>query len=268
MQNISLSFNAHSYLYLVHDESTFRSGEVSSKRWLFGDQAPFFSKGRGRSLMVSDYLVMHPSGPFFTLDNMEYKRALETFPELANDNDVNYIEKSATGSIDVGYDMYFDNYTVLAQFERLFKLIQFKKAFKNHTIEIIVDNARTHTAKAYSLLDFGKSIGTRCPTDTIEYVDQQDVRQVIDCYFKTGRNKGLSKGLIEISKELNVKLPPKLKLAQLRDILSNHPAFKIESLPERVSRLPIAPFFRRHVLNSWLIDTTLRYIFVQSFIAS
>ncbi|CAF1419810.1 unnamed protein product [Rotaria sordida] len=92
---------------------------------------------------------------------------------------------------------------------------------------LILDNARTHTARSYSLLDFGKSIGTRCPTDTIEYVDQQGVTQVIDCYFKTGPNKGLSKGLIEISKELNIKLPPKLKLEQLRDILSSHPAFNI-----------------------------------------
>jgi hypothetical protein len=217
----------YSYLCLVHDESTFRSGEVSAKRWLFVDHAPFFSKGRGRSVMISDYLVMHPSGPFFALDNREYNRALQTFPELANDDDVNYIERSATGFIDVGYDLYFDNFTILAQFERLFKLIQFKEAFKNHKIEIIVDNAKTHTAKAYSLLDFGKSIGTRCPIDKIEYCDQKGVKCVVDCFFKTGPHKGLSKGLIEISKDLNVKLPPSIKLKQLRDILSHHPAFKI-----------------------------------------
>ncbi|CAF4606386.1 unnamed protein product [Rotaria sp. Silwood2] len=214
-------------ILIFHDESTFRSGEVSAKRWLFADQAPFFSKGRGRSVMISDYLVMHPSGPFFTLDNREYNRALQEFPELANDNDINYIEKSATGFIDVGYDTYFDNFTILAQFERLFKLIQFKESFKNHKIEIIVDNARTHTAKAYFLLDFGKSIGTRCPIDKIEYFDQQGVKRIVDCFFKTGPYKGLSKGLIEISKDLNVKLPLTLKLQQLRNILSHHPAFKI-----------------------------------------
>ena len=112
----------------------------------------------------------------------------------------------------------------------MFKLLKFKNEFKNHTIEIIVDNATTHTAKAYSLFDFGKSIGTKCTIDTIEYTDAQGQQQIVDCYFKRGRNKGLSKGLIEISKELNVKLPPKIKLQQLRDILSNHPAFKIVSL--------------------------------------
>ncbi|CAF3743280.1 unnamed protein product [Rotaria sp. Silwood1] len=112
---------------------------------------------------------------------------------------------------------------------------------------LILDNARTHTAKAYSLLNFGKSIGTRCPTGTIKYADQQGVKQVIDCYFKIGSNKGLSKGLIEISKDLNVKLPTKLKLEQLRDILSNHPAFKIVSSIDYVRCLSIGPYFRHHV---------------------
>ncbi|CAF1484647.1 unnamed protein product [Rotaria sordida] len=89
-QIASLYFEMHSSLCLVHDENTFRSGEVSAKRWLFGDSAPFFSKGRGRSVIFSDYLVMHPSGPFFTLDNIEYDQALKKYPELTNiDDDVN-----------------------------------------------------------------------------------------------------------------------------------------------------------------------------------
>ena len=50
---------------LVHDETTFRRGEVSAKWWLYIDQAPFYSKGRGKSNMISDFLVMHPLGPFF-----------------------------------------------------------------------------------------------------------------------------------------------------------------------------------------------------------
>ena len=68
----------------------------------------------------------------------------------------------------------------------------FKKALKTRTIKIIVDNAKTHKAKAYSLLDFRKFIDTRCPTDTIHYIDQHRVDQVIVCYFKTGPNKGFS----------------------------------------------------------------------------
>ncbi|CAF4537021.1 unnamed protein product, partial [Rotaria sp. Silwood2] len=135
---------------------------------------------------------MHPSGPFFTLNGKEYQQALALYPELADDvDDVTYVEKTVTGSINVGYDSYFDNSTILAQFERLFKLLQFKSEFKNHNIEVIVDNATTHTAKPYSLSDF-------------------------DCFFKSGRNNGLPKGLLEINKDLNVKLPPKVKLEQLR----------------------------------------------------
>ena len=235
----------HSYPCLVHDESTFRSGEVSPKRWLFNNNAPFFSKGRGRSVMISDYLVMHPSGPFFTLNDKEYQQALTLYPELADDvGDVTYVEKTATGSINVGYDSYFDNSTILAQFERLFKLLRFKSEFKNHNIEVIVDNATTHTAKPYSLSDFGKSIGTRCTTDTIEYMDSQGQLQVIDCFFKRGPNNGLSKGLLEISTELNVKLPPKVKLEQLREILANHPAFKVVSLIKYVTCLLFMLLYR------------------------
>ncbi|CAF1466063.1 unnamed protein product, partial [Didymodactylos carnosus] len=167
-----------------HGESTFRSREVSAKRWIFDDQAPFFSKGRGRSNMISDFLVMNLSRPFFTLNEAEYKRALKMYPELAADTDINYVERSVTGCINVGYDSYFDNSTILDQFERLFKLLQFKKEFKDHEIEIVVDNAPTHTARAYSLQDFGKSIGTRCPVDKIKYVDQQGVKQTVDDFSK------------------------------------------------------------------------------------
>ena len=167
--------------------------------------------------MISDYLVMHPSGSFFTVNDKEYQQVLALYPELADHfEDVTHIEKTATGSIDVGYGSYFDNLTILAQFERLFKLLHLKSEFKNHNIEVIVDNATTHTAKSYSLSYFGKSIGTRCTTDTLEYMDSQGQQQVIDCFFKRGPNNGLSKDLLEISKELYVKLPPKVKLEQLK----------------------------------------------------
>jgi hypothetical protein len=61
----------------VHDESTFRSGEVCPKRWFFKENTPFFSKSRGRSHMVSDFLVQHPSGPFFQLNEHEWMQAVK-----------------------------------------------------------------------------------------------------------------------------------------------------------------------------------------------
>ena len=78
-------------MVLVHDESTFRSGEVSNKRWFFGEETAFFSKGRGRSNMVSDFLVQHPSGPFFTLDQKEYKEAVAKYPQVGS----SYITRSS-----------------------------------------------------------------------------------------------------------------------------------------------------------------------------
>ncbi|CAF4676888.1 unnamed protein product, partial [Didymodactylos carnosus] len=100
-------------ILIFHDESTFRSGEVSAKRWLYDNQVPFYSKGRGRSNMLSDFLFMHNSGPFFQLSPAEYKKALRKYPELEEEQDIDYIERSASASMHVGFDAYFDNSTIL-----------------------------------------------------------------------------------------------------------------------------------------------------------
>ncbi|CAF1562176.1 unnamed protein product [Rotaria magnacalcarata] len=55
-----------------HDESTYKSGELSAKRWIAEDDAPFYNKGRGRSIMASDFLVMYNSGPCFSLNDKEF----------------------------------------------------------------------------------------------------------------------------------------------------------------------------------------------------
>jgi len=211
---------------LVHDESTFRSGEVSHKRWFFKENIPFFSKGRGRSHMVSDFLVQHPSGPFFELSEDEWKQAVAKYKSLSADSDVNYLSRTATATINIGTDAYFDNDTILEQFERLFQMLEFKQDYKGNQIEIIVDNARTHTTKVYSLLEFAKGIGYRCPVEKIKYVDENGAKKVIDCYLKQGPFKDQSKGLAELAKELGVQLPDKAKVDEIRKKLSEHRAFK------------------------------------------
>lgn len=215
----------------VHDESTFRSGEVSAKRWLFQNQEAFYSKGRGRSNMVSDFLVMHPSGPFFQLSPEEYRNALKKYPELNDEDDINYLERSASASIHVSSETYFDNSTILSQFERLFKLLQFKRCFQNHNIEIIVDNARTHSARAYSILDFGKGISTRCPVDHLRWLDDEGIEQSLSCFFQSGSNKGKSKGLLEIAKELLFTPSLGITLKELHHLLNQHPAFRTVAFP-------------------------------------
>ncbi|CAF1112728.1 unnamed protein product, partial [Brachionus calyciflorus] len=65
-------------LFVSHDESIFRSGEVSSYRWIFLDQAPFFNKGKGRSIMISIFMIQSKTVDLFELDEEEYKEALRT----------------------------------------------------------------------------------------------------------------------------------------------------------------------------------------------
>ncbi|CAF4740979.1 unnamed protein product, partial [Rotaria sp. Silwood2] len=81
-------------ILIFHDESTFRSG-------------------RGRSHMVSDFLVQHPSGPFFQLTENEWKQAVAKYKSLNVNSDVNYLDRTATASINIGTDAYFDNDTIL-----------------------------------------------------------------------------------------------------------------------------------------------------------
>ena len=45
-------------ILLSHDESTFKSGEILMFRRMFPGLEPFFSKGQGRSIMLSMFIVM------------------------------------------------------------------------------------------------------------------------------------------------------------------------------------------------------------------
>jgi hypothetical protein len=144
------------------------------------------------------------------------------------DTDMKYLPRSATASIDIGVDAYFDNVTILLQFERLFQLLQFKEEFRGFDVELVVDNSRTHTAKSHSVHDFSKGIGAQCKVDTIDYIENGKPK-VLHCRFQNGVNQGKTKGLLEIAKELNVKLPTKINLGDLRSLMAEHPAFKTVS---------------------------------------
>ena len=139
-----------------HDESTFRSGEQSNKRW-FGQDPVFFNKGRGQSWMISDFLVAHPNGPFFMLNEEEFSLACIKYPSLATSPDVIYEERSCTGGIEPGKDAYFSSATVERQFERLCQMLEFKNDFNvgvKHQIEVIFDNSTTHTKLDVNINDF------------------------------------------------------------------------------------------------------------------
>ncbi|CAF4575974.1 unnamed protein product, partial [Didymodactylos carnosus] len=213
-------------ILITHDESSFRSGEISSKRWIVGDTAPFHMKGRGKTLMISDFLVAHSSGPFFRLSDQEYSKACKKYPELEDNEGVHYEKNSATASIAIGNDSYFDNETVLSQFTRLLKLLEFKTEYKQHDIEILVDNATTHSKKEYSITDFSKKIGTKCEVSSIDWLVENDQFHTLNCHFTGGEHKGKAKGMVVIGKELGLDVNDKMKVDLLREKLASHAAFK------------------------------------------
>ncbi|CAF3626850.1 unnamed protein product [Rotaria socialis] len=139
----------HPIVLICHDESTYKSGEISAKRWIVEDNAPFYNKGRGRSIMASEFLVMHNSGSFFSLNDKEFKRASNKYPDLNNDSNIIYETQTASATMNIGGNNYFDNETILKQFERLFQLLYFKVAYKDHEFVCLVDNARTHQSSAW-----------------------------------------------------------------------------------------------------------------------
>ncbi|CAM4968055.1 unnamed protein product [Rotaria socialis] len=176
-------------------------------------------------------LLMHPSGPFFSLTEKEYSEALRTYPNLNDDCDINYEKNSASTAIALGGDNYFNNQSILNQFKPLFQLLPFKKEYKSHNFLCLVDNSRTHTAAEIHLNDFGMRPGTRCPVDKIEYIDENNKKQTIECYD----DNGYSKGLLAIANELNVFAPSKCKLNDFKLLLSQHAAFKSVSKLEKLA---------------------------------
>ncbi|CAF1567259.1 unnamed protein product [Didymodactylos carnosus] len=195
--------------------------QVTNIAWDIDDEELNFSE----KLLVTDVGDLADLS-FYELSENEWKQAVRKYQSLSFDGDVNYRDRTATASINIGTDAYFDNDTILGQFERLFQMREFKQEYKDNQVEIIVGNARTHTAKSYSLQDFGKNVDTRCPVEQIEYVDENGVAKVVDCYFRGGENKDKSKGLVELCKDLGVQLPAKIKLDEIGEILSRHRAFR------------------------------------------
>ncbi|CAF4639335.1 unnamed protein product [Rotaria sp. Silwood2] len=161
--------------FIIHKDFYYTVTDGETPTWKMPTQKPYrilickwsnrSFKGRDRSHMVSDFLVEHLSGPFFELSENEWKHAVLKYKSLNVDCDVNYVHQTATASINIGTDAYFDNDTFLGQFERLFQMLEFKQDYEDNQIETIVDNARTHATEACSSQDFGKSIGTRCPVE-------------------------------------------------------------------------------------------------------
>ena len=103
-------------------------------------------------------------------------------------------------------------------------MIEFKTEFNypvKHDIEIVVDNARTHTAEVVNINEFRLHPNGHCPVNNLNFIDLNGNNQTVECYD----DKGVSKGLKKIAVELGYDLPDKIKVQEIREILVNHPAF-------------------------------------------
>ena len=67
-----------------------------------------------------------------------------------------------------------------------------------------------------------RSIGTRCPVDYINFIDDMNHRRTIECYNDDSTNKGL----LAIARELGLAIPNKCSLSELKAVLWMHNAFK------------------------------------------
>ena len=133
-----------------------------------------------------------------------------------------YGKNSASASMNVEGDNYFDNENLLKQFQRFFQLLPFKVQYENHNFVCLVDNPKTYTVSEFSINDFGMKPGTKCPVDKLEFVDEDSTKKIIKCYD----DNGVSKGLLTLANELNMFVPKKCSPLELKLLLSIHIAFK------------------------------------------
>ena len=179
-------------------------------------------------------------GPFFELTKKEFERACKKYPNLKDDIDSMFYDNEASAQIVLDGINYFNNETILDQFERLFQMIEFCEALKDHDIEILVDNATTHTSKLFNINDFRKGAGYDCPVERTEWIGENKKIHILECYTFDNNGEPESKGLFEIAKELNL-IPINSKWAEwnmdaLREKVKCHPAFKEETKLEEMAR--------------------------------
>ena len=74
----------------------------------------------------------------------------------------------------------------------------------NYRVDLIVDNATTHTKALVDVSMFGKSIDTACSVDELFWYDENNNQQKLNCFFESGMYQEKSKGLFVMAKELNI----------------------------------------------------------------
>lgn len=65
---------------------------------------------------------------------------------------------------------------------------------------------------------------------SLEFLDDRGKPVNISCYFSSGANKGKSKGLLVLAKELKLPIQDSMRLGDLINVLATHRAFQNVSL--------------------------------------
>lgn len=200
--------------------------------------------------MISDFLTSDLNMPVFVLSEEEWERAISEEKWLVSENRLNFLEKSATSIITPSKDSYFDNDSILEQFKRLFTLMKYSETFRrvDYRVDLLVDNATTHTKRHIDVNMFSKGINKSCPVDYLKW-EENSVVKTVDCFYRRGDLEGKSKGLFYLCKELEIIGSDinfnQITLPKLRDLASKHPAFKLTSKLDIV----VNDFNEKHNMN-------------------
>jgi hypothetical protein len=73
--------------------------------------------------------------------------------------------------ISPGKDNYLDNEAIIEQFKRLFTLMNYSEIIirNGFRVDLLVDNATTHTKALIDISMFAKSINRACPVNEIKW---------------------------------------------------------------------------------------------------
>lgn len=122
---------AKPYMFVTHDESWFNSNDGRTKMWLAKDDAPLRKKGRGKGLMVSDFLT--PSSRLKA-------------PSLTEAGKMDY----AAQTLEAGSGCWWNTEKLLEQVKEA--EVIFGRAFPNFTGVWLFDNATSHASFAIDAL--------------------------------------------------------------------------------------------------------------------
>ena len=174
--------------------------------------------------MCSEFSDVHSSGlfPLLTVTDTEYSKTIRKYSHLYVGFNVLYGKNSASTSMNVGGDNYFDNENVLKQFEYSFQLLLPRKEYENLNFACLVGNSKTHIATKFNINDFDTKLGTKCAIDKLEFIDENNVKKIIGC----SDNNDASKRLLALVNELNIFVPKKCSRQELRLLLTKRVAFK------------------------------------------